>query len=131
MERLTNKKIGIVVKGTISEEVKERALIYEKLQQLENIEEKLGIDLITLGKALKEGIWFSFKNMNSEHFGVKYKNKKHHIIPKLKVYQNDVGAINWYLEIAHENWSYNYFLYPEYYGKTWWLEKPKEELENE
>ena len=131
MERLTNKKIGIVVKGTISEEVKERALIYEKLQQLENIEEKLDIDLITLFKALKEGVWFSFKNMKTESFSVKYKNKKHHIIPKLKVYQNDVGAINWYLEIAHENWSYNYFLYPEYYGKTWWLEKPKDELENE
>ena len=58
MERLTNKKIGIVVKGTISEEVKERALIYEKLQQLENIEEELGIDLITLFKALKEDIYY-------------------------------------------------------------------------
>ena len=32
--------------------------LVEKLGQLEDIEEELGIDLITLFKALEEGIWF-------------------------------------------------------------------------
>ena len=103
--------------------------ICDELIEYKSLEEELGIDLIILFKALKEGVWFSFKNMKTESFSVKYKNKKHHIIPKLKVYQNAVGAINWYLEIAHKNWSYNYFLYPEYYGKTWSLDRS--ELENE
>lgn len=115
MERLTNKKIGIVVKGTISEEVKERALIYEKLQQLENIEEELGIDLITLFKALKVGIFIKngwhLKNLD---FGI-YNDK-------FAFYS--VGANN---SMA----AYLNTFYIKDYGKTWWLEKPKDELEND
>ena len=43
--------------------------IYEKLKSLEDIEEELGIDLITLFKALKDG------------FYIKYKGKIVHIFP--------------------------------------------------
>ena len=110
MERLTNKKIGIVVKGTISEEVKERALIYEKLQQLENIEEELDIDLINLFKALKDGIYY----LEEENI----------------FFSNDVNlwcgtSKNYYISGA------GIYKKVKDYGKTWWLEKPEEELENE
>ena len=36
--------------------------IYKKLKSLEDIEEELGIDLITLFKALKYGFYFKYKN---------------------------------------------------------------------
>ena len=108
MKRLTNKKIGIVVKGTISEEVKERALIYEKLQQLENIEEKLDIDLITLEKALKEGVYTIHSNGERR-------------IPCL-AYN---GAVGYILDFKYEQEA-QYILSD--YGKTWALNK--EELEN-
>ena len=38
-------------------EIKDKKLAEEKLCQLEDIEEELGIDLDTLFKALKNGIW--------------------------------------------------------------------------
>ena len=115
MERLTNKKIGIVVKGTISEEVKERALIYEKLQQLENIEEKLDIDLITL-----------FKAINSKSIFTKYDGKiSEHI-------EDNYNERDWYMqdEIVYFYWEDGSHLCFEFkdYGKTWALNK--EELEN-
>lgn len=115
MERLTNKKIGIVVKGTISEEVKERALIYEKLQQLENIEEKLDIALITL-----------FKAINSKSIFTKYDGKiSEHI-------EDNYNERDWYMqdEIVYFYWEDGSHLCFEFkdYGKTWALNK--EELEN-
>lgn len=117
MERLTNKKIGIVVKGTISEEVKERALIYEKLQQLENIEEELGIDLITLFRAKKEGIYYKTINHN-----IYYISKN-----CLCLEFND----EWELWVENHLILDGLLINLKDYGKTWWLEKPKEELENE
>ena len=116
MERLTNKKIVIVVKGTISEEVKERALIYEKLQQLENIEEELGIDLITL-----------FKAINSKSIFTKYDGKiSEHI-------EDNYNERDWYMqdEIVYFYWEDGSHLCFEFkdYGKTWSLDWS--ELENE
>ena len=58
MERLTRKdfKYG----GNITQGMK----IYNKLFDIEDLEEELGIDLITLFKALKEGIYYKTINHN-------------------------------------------------------------------
>ena len=39
----------------------------QKLGQLEDLEEALGIDLLTLFKALKEGVWLKDKNGNCRY----------------------------------------------------------------
>ena len=60
MERLTKKdkrtKLGVHT-PTYSTNLEKR--IYLKLFNLENLEEELGIDLITLFKALKEDIYYN------------------------------------------------------------------------
>ena len=122
MERLTNKKIGIVVKGTISEEVKERALIYEKLQQLENIEEELGIDLITLFMVLEQD-YIYFKHYYA--WDNKFKINKEYITG-LKCIEDNTIAL-----FTESYYGKEHIVYLKDYGKTWWLEKPKEKLENE
>lgn len=78
--------------------------IYNKLGRLEDIEEELGIDLITLFKALKEGILV---------------NKGKWWLPKcLLVY---MMADDEYAFVCD---SYIYKLKD--YGKAWWLDKPKD-----
>lgn len=74
-----------------------------KLGQLEDIEEELGIDLLTLFKALKQGyIWYDEE---------KYKIECLYVKPQIHLYVADgVGGC-----------------YMEDYGKTWAL--TKEELE--
>lgn len=65
MERLT-KKEGVITQtdkdGNITKnefiEVKDKDEAYKKLCELENIEQELGIDLITLFKALKYGVYY-------------------------------------------------------------------------
>ena len=79
----------------------------QKLGQLEDVEEELGIDLITLFKALKNGIYTKTKN------GISFKRS------------NDLRIR------PHTNqWQLYYFSYSRVftkdYGKTWAL--TKEEL---
>ena len=83
------------------------AEIVDKLGQLEDIEEELGIDLITLFKALKNGVWF--KDKNSE---VRYSFN----------ITNYVGEKR--IQIGDET-----FRRFQDYGKTWAL--TKEELSND
>ena len=90
-------------------------LATNKLGRLENIEEELGIDLITLFKALKKGVYVKFdsyfgnigeldiKIVKDNATGICYRNKK------------------WYLQ-EEETLVKDY-------GKTWAL--TKEELEND
>ena len=83
--------------------------IYCKLKQLEDIEEELGVDLITLFKALRKGIYVK-----------QYGQIEHYFLKLLS------DGINLYLT--------NYggkrvILSQDYYGKTWAL--TKEELEND
>ena len=85
--------------------------VYNKLGRLEDLEEELGIDLITLEKALKEGVYTIHSNGERR-------------IPCL-AYN---GAVGYILDFKYEQEA-QYILSD--YGKTWWLEKPKEELENE
>lgn len=93
---------------------------YKKLGQLEDIEEELGIDLITLFKALKNG--FYYRNPWSKDKEVVYASKC------------DVRS-NWGLSVKNltkTGWGFvlmsnrNTYLIPEDYGKTWAL--TREEL---
>ena len=82
-----------------------------KNKKYKQLEKKLGIDLITLGKALKEGVYTIHSNGERR-------------IPCL-AYN---GAVGYILDFMYEQEA-QYILSD--YGNTWWLEKPKEELENE
>lgn len=70
MERLTRKEKKVVLLN--NRNIGKNYLTikqYEKLQQLENIEEELGIDLITLFRALKDGIYcIDFDNQDIRKF---------------------------------------------------------------
>ena len=54
--RLTNKEHQLIIDTTVNIDY-QLTVVAEKLGQLEDIEEELGIDLITLFKALKKGIY--------------------------------------------------------------------------
>lgn len=84
--------------------------VYNKLGQLEDLEEELGIDLITLFKALNS-CWFKY---NFEIIG--------DIRPSLRFINGE-----WCLISNIERIAFSYPL--RLYGKTWSL--TKEELENE
>ena len=88
----------------------------DKLGRYEDIEEEIGIDLITLFKALKNGFWSIDKN-------------KH--IYKMKPTEGNGGAMSYYASLDYiitEDTYYDeeYFLLKDY-GKTWAL--TREELE--
>ena len=86
-----------------------------KLGQLEDIEEELGIDLVTLFKALKKGIFVAYDSS----FGMANK-------PKIKIVKDKATGIcyrnkKWYIQ-EDETLIKDY-------GKTWAL--TKEEIEND
>ena len=96
--------------------------IYCKLELLENIEEKLGIDLITLFKALRDGIWTN----QEQRFGDEKQGKIRFFQVRLLLEENAIGCI--YISM----WKGEEIirtLYLKDYGKTWAL--TKEELEND
>ena len=80
----------------------------QKLGQLEDAEQELGIDLVVLIKAISDGVWVKTKNDISKHLTVALK-KRHHT----KEY--------W---LFYRPYSH---VYLKDYGKTWAL--TREELE--
>ena len=87
----------------------------KKLGQLEDIEEELGIDLITLIKALKNGIWWKgITSFNTS--GIFFEEN-----PQLYIKNKLLIKITFM-----KNQDY---VYLKDYGKTWAL--TKEELEDE
>ena len=94
--------------------------VMNKLGQLEDIEEELGIDLITLFKALKNGIWAKYKTQHNEE-QVIYLG----MIPVRFRYYPTISLKNreFAFECDKQYWKLKD------YGKTWAL--TKEELENE
>lgn len=108
MKRLTKKRQDgsyVVINGefhNIGEHI-------NKLGQLEDIEEEIGIDLITLFKALKNGFWYHFSNDNNFFI---YKKIDNYIC---------VGNRNGEYYINHQSLKD--------YGKTWAL--TKQEIEDE
>ena len=113
MKRLTKKdkrtKLGVNIPAYPTDFEKR---IYLKLFDLENLEEELGIDLLTL-----------FNAINSKSIWV----KSYKIIEHIEdVYNERV----WRLQAGHlylywENGSHCCLEISDY-GKSWWLEKPKE-----
>ena len=96
MNRLTNKELYIV-------EDMNKAL--DKLSQLEDIEEELGIDLVTLFKALKNDFYFKYKNkiISSNYY-------------LCQIRANIRG--NWVFDIISDNLSLLSIKFKDY-GKTW------------
>lgn len=114
MKRLTERRNGLYY--DIEECVVSNCS--QKLGRYEDIEEELGIDFITLFKALKNGFYSIDKN-------------KH--IYTMKPTKGNGGSINFYtcLEciIAEDTFGDQYIFSLKDYGKTWAL--TKEELEEE
>lgn len=81
--------------------------IYDKLFDLEDIEEELGIDLVTLFKALKNGIWVKY----DADFG--FTGKPKIVIKKDKCTEICLREKKWWIQE-------NDFLLKDY-GKTWAL----------
>ena len=120
MNRLTEKN-SIIPRDMMNAE-------YAKLADLEDIEEELGIDLITLFKALNKGFYIKYNDkivhiFPDKHITVNfwYKTINVFIPPKFFI---DCKKGTDYLseEIDEEYWFKDY-------GKTWAL--TKEELEGE
>ena len=96
--------------------------IYKKLKILEDIEEELGIDLITLFKALKFGIWTN----QEQWYGDEKQGKIRFFQVRLLLEENAIGCIYNSMWKGEEVIRTLYF---KDYGKTWAL--TKEELEND
>lgn len=109
MERLTEKyKKYYRVKGYGSYE--KTFNVFNKLGKLEDIEEKLGIDISTLFEALQNGVWCKECGFPVEHFDVR-------------------GIENDGLALISNICSYcdcDFTVYYKEYGKTWAM--TKEEL---
>ena len=97
-------------------------LATNKLGRLEDIEEELGIDVITLFKALKDGIWTN----QEQWYGDEKQGKIRFFQVRLLLEENAVGCIHNSMWKGKEVIRTLYF---KDYGKTWAL--TKEELENE
>ena len=93
-----------------------------KLGKLEDIEEELGIDLITLFKALKDGIWTN----QEQWYGDEKQGKIRFFQVRLLLEENAIGCIYNSMWKGEEVIRTLYF---KDYGKTWAL--TKEELEND
>ena len=126
MNRLTRKIKGCYCIDLITclpmeyEQINNGNACVEKLGKLEDIEEELGIDLITLFKALKNGIYLKF---GSEKItGVYYEHRT--ILPRHFDKDYKGYCIDLQLEL-----SINFNFYFKDYGKTWAL--TKEEIGNE
>lgn len=88
--------------------------IMQKNKKYKEIEEELGIDLITLFKALKENIYY---------------NDCGRIIKVVVLDISTMRENKFCLECYYD--FKNFRVDTRDYGKTWWLEKPKEELKND
>ena len=92
----------------------------DKLGTLENIEEELGIDLITLFKALRNGIWTN----QEQCYGDEKQGKIRFFQVRLLLEENAVGCIHNSMWKGKEVIRTLYF---KDYGKTWAL--TRKELE--
>ena len=107
-----------VVKDAIDRE----NIVLTKLKHYEDIEEELGIDLITLFKALKDGIWTN----QEQWYGDEKQGKIRFFQVRLLLEENAIGCIHNSMWKGEEVIRTLYF---KDYGKTWAL--TKEELEND
>ena len=124
MKRLTQKILydGKELYGSIGvpcDDLDYLKLIYDKLGQLEDIEEKIGIDLITLLKAqMQDTIYY-------KGYQFDYKIKECTVIYGSWIYIK--GKPVYVLLLNNDKWVCGIQVYASDYGKTWAL--TKEELE--
>ena len=104
------------------EQIENSNACVDKLGKLEDIEEELGIDLISLFKALKDGIWTN----QEQWYGDEKQGKIRFFQVRLLLEENAIGCIYNSMWKGEEVIRTLYF---KDYGKTWAL--TKEELENE
>lgn len=116
MNRLTIKELHIV-------EDMNKAL--DKLSQLEDIEEEIGIDLVTLFTVSKVFCKSEIKKYTRDDYGIKIEE-----ILFSQIVKRDLMAINLQNKTIQlgSSWSFKNYKISDY-GKTWAL--TKEELENE
>lgn len=91
-------------------------MIFNKLGRLEDIEEELGIDLITLFKALRNGIWTN----QEQWYGDEKQGKIRFFQVRLLLEENAIGCIHNSMWKGKEVIRTLYF---KDYGKTWSLDK--------
>ena len=107
--RLTRKNVEVVIDNGTG-----YAYIYNKLRQLENIEDELGIDLITLFKALKNGIYVKLDNLDITFIE---QVSMDNVIEEPCFYYCNENTIN-LGGLIHPSYTELYF---KDYGKTWAL----------
>lgn len=114
MKRLTCKTAD----GYCDMQIATRENKLEKLGQLEDIEEELGIDLITFHKALKNGVYYKVINKDSANYGKIF-------FDKYVLWGWDIDSDgNYFTMMQSQIQTFNL----KDYGKTWAL--TKEELES-
>lgn len=90
--------------------------LLQVIGEYEDLEEELGIDLLTLFKALKDGIWISLDNVFFNTLIYKLSSDL-----SLKFYLG-----KWYIAYYHSLNGKTFYVGLKDFNKTWWLEKPKE-----
>lgn len=93
----------------------------DKLFKLEDLEEELGIPLEVLFEALKEGVYAKFEENKILKSDIKLYYDLCQNGFKIRVICLEIGQ--------YEDFEWEDYLFVKDYGKTWWLEEPKEELE--
>ena len=110
--RLTKKDVGMVATCEASEETIEKVAIYNKLYELEDIEEQIGVELLILFKALENGAYCK-------------RGKKTVFFYRLEA----SDLVNYSFKVFNtKKWEWETYNFKDY-GKTWAL--TKEELTNE
>jgi hypothetical protein len=117
--RLTNPETKLKLSDTKRYDLQDHKM-FEKLKELEDIEEELGIDLVTLFKALKNG--FYYKKQGIVHTS----DRENYIFLSAKSCLPNQMCIEVHFGDLETMWFYF-----DDYGKTWALtrkelEKPKE-----
>lgn len=104
-------------------------MLYNKLGQLEDIEDELGIDLITLFKALKNGIWVNETTGECEQLKGLHFIKSNNLVAEIDCGSPLIISIceTWYEDLDNVMLKTGYEWFADEYGKTWAL--TKEELE--
>lgn len=118
--RLTNPETKLKLSDTKRYDLQDHK-IFEKLKELEDIEEELGIDLVTLFKALKNGFYYkiSFKNIKTGKIDqeIKYTDYCY--------FYYDNNSIAYFLA------TIDYQFYISSYGKDWTLTREESETQEE
>ena len=107
-----------IVKSAVDRE----NIVLTKLKHYEDIEEELGIDLITLFKALKDGVWTN----QEQYYGDEEQGKIRFFKVRLLLEEKAIGCIHNSMWKGEEVIRTLYF---KDYEKTWSL--AKEELADE